>query len=224
MGLDLEAVNADRTRAPAEALTNFGDDIAVIRVEAEGRLTCHSNWPRPDSLEERLHTAVAQGHKGVVLRIRETGGIESLPVRFTALDDRHIEAAPLILDREGFKGISGSQLLLDGRLVGIVLELTGKGRFIRAYRKDALDQRINGFFAVGPPRMPTTALPVEIQHGHVMTTARTAVRQQPTPWSPVVRWLEVGESIELRGKVSGRPWWQTTEGYVRVRNTTPPDG
>lgn len=222
LGLGLGVINADRTRAPAEALTDFGDDIAVIRVEAEGRLTCDTSWPRGESMDERLHTAVAKGREGVILRVRETGGVESLAVRFTALDGRYIEAIPLIPDRDAFKGVSGSQLLLDGRPVGMVLSIEIEGGTIRAYRQDALDRRISEFFAVGNPRMPTNVLPREPRRGRVIATVRTAVRQEPTPWSPVLRWLEVGQSVELLGKIAGRPWWQISEGYVRVRDTTPP--
>lgn len=220
LGMGLTVVNADRIRAPAEPLTNFGDDIAVIRVAAEGRMACGRGWPRKKPLDDLLQRAVSRGRDGVILRVRDTGGLESHAVRFSAVDDRHVEVTLLTPDSEAFRGISGSRLLLDGRPVGMVLT-TERGA-IRAYRQDALDQRIGDFFAVDDSPLSPSALPLEPRRGQVMATARTAVREEPTPWSPVVRWLEVGQSVELSGKVNGRPWWQVPGGYVRVRDTTPP--
>ncbi|XKE46955.1 hypothetical protein LG302_07415 [Halomonas organivorans] len=220
LGMGLSVVNAERIRAPAEPLTNFGDDIAVIRVAAEGRMSCGRGWPRNEPLDDLLQQAVNRGREGVILRVRDTGGLESHAVRFSALEDRHVEVTLLTPNSEAFKGISGSRLLLDGRPVGMVLK-TEMGA-IRAYRQDALDQRIGDFFAVGSTHLPPGALPLEPRRGHVIATARTPVREEPTPWSPVVRWLEVGQSVELSAKVKGRPWWQVPGGYVRVRDTTSP--
>lgn len=220
LGLDLNVINAERIRAPAYPLTDFGDDIAVIRVAAEGRMTCGMGWPRSEPLDDLLQQAVIRGRQGVILRVRNTGGLESHAVRFSALDDRHVEVTLLTPSSEAFQGISGSRLLLDGRPVGMVL--TTEQGAIRAYRQDALNQRIGDFFAAGSARLPPSALPLEPRRGRVMATARTAVRKEPSPWSPIVRWLEVGQSVELSAKVKGRPWWQISDGYVRVRNTTPP--
>lgn len=220
LGLGLSVVNTERIRAPAEPLTDFGDDIAVIRVAAEGRMSCGLGWPRSEPLDDLLRQAVSRGREGVIMRVRETGGLVSLAVRFSAVDDRHVEVTPLTPNSEAFQGISGSRLLLDGRPVGMVLN-TERG-VIRAYRQDALNRRINAFFSVGNSRLPANALPIEPRHGRVMATARTAVRAEPSPWSPVVRWLEVGQSVALSGKVAGRPWWRVDEGFVRVRDTTSP--
>lgn len=220
LGMGLSVINAERIRAPAEPLTDFGDDIAVIRVAAEGRMPCGMGWPLNESLDDLLRQAVNRGREGVILRVRDTGGLESHAVRFSALDDRYVEVSLLTPNNEAFKGVSGSRLLLEGRPVGMVLS-TEMGA-IRAYRQDALNQRIGEFFAVGGTRLPSSTLPLEPRRGQVMATARTAVREEPSPWSPAVRWLEVGQSVELRAKVKSRPWWQVPGGYVRVRDTTSP--
>lgn len=211
-GSGLSVINAERTRAPAERLTDFGDDIAVVRVEAEGRMTCGRGWPRSDSLAPLLSEAVRLGRQGTLLRVRPTGGLESYAIRFSALDGRHLEARLITEDDAAFEGISGSQLLLDGRPVGMVLN-TLQGT-LRAYRLDALERLVADVFHTTP------ALPLEPRRGRVIATTRTAIRESPDAWSPALRWLEVGQSIELRGKVQGRPWWQTDEGYVRVGHTT----
>ncbi|MEQ5802004.1 hypothetical protein [Halomonas sp. H10-9-1] len=210
-GSGLSVINAERTRAPAERLTDFGDDIAVVRVEAEGRMTCGRGWPRSDSLAPLLSEAVRQGRLGSLLRVRPTGGLESYAVRFSAVEGRHVEVTPLQQDGGAFEGISGSRLMLDGRLVGMVLT-TVQG-VVRAYRLDALERLVADVFD-SPP-----ALPLAPRRGRVIATTRTAIRESPDAWSPALRWLEVGQSIELRGKVQGRPWWQTK---VTCVSATPP--
>lgn len=219
-GVGLTVTNAERVQAPAQHLTNYGDDIAVIRVDAAGRLTCGSTWPRSEPLDERLEEAVRKGRQGTLLRVRPTGGVESHAVRFTALESRHVEVTLLTPNSEAFQGISGSRLLLDGSPVGMVLE-TFQGT-IRAYRQDALNRRIQQFFAADLGPMPAGDHPLEARSGRVMVTTRTTVRESPTPFSRAVRRLEVGQSIELQGKVKGRPWWQTPDGYVRVGDTAVP--
>lgn len=218
-GIGLGVMSPDRVRAPAERVTSLGDDIAVIRVQAGGRMTCGSGWYAGDDLGPRLHAAVAEGRQGTVLRVRETGGLGALAVRFTAMDDRFLEAAPLAADDEGFKGISGSRLLLEGAPVGMVLAV--EDGVVLAYRQDALTHRLSRFFDAGVSSQLVPAdLPVEPRNGVVLATARTAIREEPSAWSPVVRWLSVGQSVELVGKVRGSPWWQTREGFVRVGDTT----
>lgn len=219
-GTELSVVNAERTRAPAEQLSNFGDDIAVIRVAAQGRLTCGRGWQSSESLGPLLSEAVRLGRQGTLLRVRPTGGLESHAVRFSALEGRHVEVQLITQHSDAFEGLSGSQLLLDGRQVGMVLS-TLQGT-LRAYRQDALERLVGDFFAVGAPRLPADAHPLETRQGRVIVTARTPLREAPSPWSPTLRWLEVGQSIELSGKVQGRPWWQTPEGYVRIDHTASP--
>lgn len=219
-GVGLTVTNAERVQAPAQHLGDYGDDIALLRVDATGRMTCGSTWPRSESLDERLEEAVRHGRQGTLLRVRPTGGLESHAVRFSALEAQHVEVTLLSPNSEAFQGISGSRLLLDGLPVGMVLE-TFQGT-IRAYRQDALNRRIQQFFAADMGPIPAGDLPLEARSGRVMVTARTTVRESPTPFSKAVRRLEVGQSIELRGKVKGRPWWQTPDGYVRVGHTAVP--
>ncbi|HLV18809.1 MAG TPA: hypothetical protein VKY70_15240 [Pseudomonas sp.] len=219
MGLGLEVVTAERVRAPAELITDFGDDIAVIRVDARGRIDCGMGWPREESLDATLRDAVTQGRQGVILRVRDTGGVEAYGVRFVAVDHRHIEVMPLSDSSEAFKGMSGSQLMLQGQPVGMVLA-TEAGR-IRAYRQDALNERIGRFFpGTGSQQMRAVDLPIEPRQGSAVATARTAIRESPDPMSRAHRWLEVGQRVELTGKVVGRPWYRISDGYVRTADTT----
>lgn len=219
MGLGLEIITTKRVRAPAELITDFGDDIAVIRVDARGRLPCGMGWPRVESLASTLHDAVTQARQGVILRVRETGGVEAYGVRFVSVDHRHIEVTPLSPGAEAFKGMSGSQLMLEGQPVGMVLGT--EAGLIRAYRQDALNERIGRFFASqGSHQLPASDLPIEPLQGSAVVTTRTPIREAPSPWSPAHRWLTVGQRIELNGKVVGRPWYRTPEGYVRSADTT----
>ncbi|WP_176304519.1 SH3 domain-containing protein [Vreelandella maris] len=218
-GLGLKVMSADRVWAQASLETTFGDDIAVIRVASQGKITCGTGWPIIDNLDATLTEAVSHSRQGSILRVRETGGIVSYPVFFTGLDDRHVEVKTVDQGDEAFKGVSGSQLLLDGMPVGMVL--TTDDGVVRAYRHDALSHLLTRFFQTsGPSQLPPSHLPVEPHGGAAIITARTAIREEPSQWSPVVRWLSVGQSVEITGKVTGLPWWQTREGYVRVRNTT----
>lgn len=218
-GLGLRVMSAGRVWAQASLETTFGDDIAVIRVASQGKITCGTGWPGVDNLDATLTEAVSHNRQGSILRVRETGGIVTYPVRFTGVDDRYVEVRTLDQEDEAFKGVSGSQLLLDGMPVGMVL--TTDNGVVRAYRHDALSHRLARFFQTsGPSQLPPSHLPVEPHGGSAIVTARTAIREEPSQWSPVVRWLSVGQSVEITGKVTGLPWWQTREGYVRVRNTT----
>lgn len=218
-GLGLSVMSVGRVWAPASLETTFGDDIAVIRVASQGKITCGTGWPVNDNLDSTLTEAVSRSRQGLILRVRETGGIVSYPVLFTGMDDRYVEVRAVEQEHEAFKGVSGSQLLLDGMPVGMVLA-TEEG-VVRAYRHDALSHRVARFFKTsGPSQLPPSNLPVEPLSGEAIVTARTAIREEPSQWSPVVRWLRVGQSVEMTGKVTGVPWWQVREGYVRVRNTT----
>lgn len=218
-GLRLSVMSVGRVWAPASLETTFGDDIAVIRVASQGKITCGAGWPVIDNLDATLTEAVSRSRQGVILRVRETGGIVSYPVHYTGVDDRFVEVRTVDQVDEAFKGVSGSQLLLDGMPVGMVLAI--EDGVVRAYRHDALSHLLARFFQTsGPGQLPPSHLPVETHVGVAIVTARTAIREEPSQWSPVVRWLSVGQSTEITGKVTGLPWWQTQEGYVRVRDTT----
>lgn len=218
-GLGLRVMSAGRVWAPASLETTFGDDISVIRVESQGKITCGMGWPVIDNLDEILTEAVSRSLQGAILRIRETGGVVAYPVHFIGMDDRYVEVRTVDQVDEAFKGFSGSQLLLDGQPVGMVLS-TDNG-LVKAYRHDALSHLVGRFFkSSGPGQLPPSDLPVESHNSVAIVTARTAIREEPSPWSPVVRWLNVGQSVKVIGKVTGLPWWQTRDGYVRVRNTT----
>lgn len=218
-GLGLKVMSASRVWAPASIETTFGDDISVIRVASQGRITCGMGWPVINNLDELLTEAVSRSLQGSILRVRETGGVVAYPVHFMGMDDRYVEVRTVDQMDEAFKGVSGSQLLLDGQPVGMVLS-TENG-LVKAYRHDALSHIVARFFQTpGPGQLPPSHLPVESLSSVVIVTARTAIREEPSPWSPVVRWMSVGQSVEVIGKVTGLPWWQTRDGYVRVRNTT----
>lgn len=218
-GLGLSVMSVGRVWAPASLETTFGDDIAVIRVASQGKITCGTGWASTDNLDTTLTEAVSRSRQGSILRVRETGGIVSYPVHFTGMDDRYVEVRIFDQADEAFKGVSGSQLLLDGMPVGMVLS-TEDG-IVTAYRHDALSDLLARFFQTsGPTQLPPSHLPVEPHGGVALVTARTAIREEPSQWSPVVRWLSVGQSVEITGKVTGLPWWQTREGYVRVRDIT----
>lgn len=218
-GIGLSVMSVDRIWTPATLETTFGDDIAVIRVASQGRITCGMGWPVIDSLDAILAEAVSRNRQGTILRVRETGGLVAYPVRFTGVDDRYVEVRTMDQVDEAFKGVSGSQLLLDGSPVGMVL--TTEDGAVSAYRHDALSHILERFFkTTGPGQLPPSHFPIEPHGGVAIVTERTAIREEPSQWSPVVRWLTVGQSIDITGKVTGLPWWQTREGYVRVRNTT----
>ncbi|WP_141243410.1 SH3 domain-containing protein [Vreelandella boliviensis] len=218
-GLGLSVMSTGRVWASASLESTFGDDIAVIRVASQDKITCGMGWPVIDNLNATLAEAVASNRQGTILRVRETGGIVSYPVRFTGMDDRYVEVRAIDPVDEAFKGVSGSQLLLDGSPVGMVLT-TGDGS-VNAYRHDALSHLVARFFQTsGPTQLPPSSLPVEPHDGLAIVTERTAIREEPSQWSEVVRWLSVGQSVEVTGKVAGLPWWQTREGYLRVRSTT----
>lgn len=89
-GLGLRAMPANRAWAQASLETTFGDDIAVIRVASQGKITCGTGWPVIDNLDATLTEAVSYSHRGSILRARETGGIASYPVLFTGVDDRYV--------------------------------------------------------------------------------------------------------------------------------------
>lgn len=205
-GLGLRVMSAGRVWAPASLETTFGDDIAVIRVASQGRITCGMGWPIIDTPEAILTEAVSRGRQGSILRVRETGGIVSYPVRFTGVNDRYVEVRAVDQESEAFKGVSGSQLLLDGMPVGMVLAI--EDGVISAYRHDALSHLIARFFQTsGPGQLPPSDLPVEPHGGVAIVTEHTAIREEPSQLSPVVRRLSVGQSIEVTGKVTGLPWW-----------------
>lgn len=217
LGLGLRVMSMGRVWAQASLETTFSDDIAVIRVASQGKITCGIGWPVIDNLDATLTEAVSRNRQGSILRVRETGGIDSYPVRFIGVDDRYVEVRMADQMDEAAKGFSGSQLLLNGQQVGMVL-VTENG-VVRAYRYDALRHLVARFFPTSS-QIPSSDLPVEPHDGLAIVTARTAIREEPSQWSSVVRWLSVGQTVEVTGKVTGLPWWQTREGYIRVRSTT----
>ncbi|MHB0777663.1 SH3 domain-containing protein [Halomonas sp. WWR20] len=220
-GLGLFVVTADRTQAPAEISSSFGEDIAILRVHSRGKIDCGVGWLASTDLDTSLQKAVSAGQTGTIVRVRATGGVESYPVRFHAYDDRYVDIVPLGEDITLFQGISGSRLLLDGLPVGMVMSVDAEQGLVRAYRQDALAHLVSRFFdTAGPTQMPAIEQPIEPLKTRAMISIRTAIREEPSAWSPVVRWLRVGHVIEITGKVKGAPWLRTEEGYVSVNGAT----
>lgn len=218
-GYAITLTDRHRVLAEADRLTTIGPDLGIARVRPGPQLDCFA--PRPiQDLGEVLDTAVMRQSLGTLLRVRETGGIETFAVRFSGLDQHYVHVTPTTPGVTLQKGISGSQLLLEGDPVGMVQTIDSVANSISAYRFDALQHLLSYSYPQPESTDETPSVRKIDKDGAsapntlVIATTRTAIREQPDRWSHVIRWLETGEATRVQGKVQGIPWLMTADGYI----------
>lgn len=118
-----------------------GADLAILE-HAPGRTIPCSRWSVPANLSEILIEDPAR----VTLRQRDDdGSVSFTPVTIQRVESGYITIAPA--DSRGLQsGMSGSQLMVDGRFAGMLLTVdhtTGMGRVLRS---DAIERLTSGFF------------------------------------------------------------------------------
>ena len=221
--VDIQVAAADRTEVPARLETDLGSDIALLRVEARGRLPCAMDWSGGDALNAGLERAAARRAPATIRRVLETGGISTLGAVVTGYSRRYLDLAPETPGDDAFQGVSGSTVLLEGQPAAMVLSVDGDNGGIRALRWDALDHLLDGYLPAGTRvDIPATELPVANTDALTQVARLTAIHAEPDPFAPVVRRLQVGEQVHVTGRVQGRPWWRVEDGFVPVPDLLPP--
>jgi len=220
---DIQVATADRTEVPARLETDLGSDVALLRVDARGRLPCPMGWSSGDGLDGRLQQAAAERGPAIVRRVLDTGGVSTLGTVVTGFSRRYLDLAPARPGEEAFQGVSGSTVLLQGRPAAMVLSVDGENGSISALRWDTLGRLVDGYLPSGPRvDIPPTDLPVAAADAVTQVARATAVHAEPDPFAAVVRRLQVGAEVQVLGRVQGRPWWRVVDGFVPVADLVPP--
>jgi hypothetical protein len=118
-----------------------GADLAVLE-HAPGRTIPCSRWNVPANLSEILIEDPAR----VTLRQREDdGSVSFTPVTIQRVESGFVIIAPV--DPRGLSsGMSGSQLMVDGRFAGMLLTVDAPNGTGRVLRSDAIERLTSGFF------------------------------------------------------------------------------
>ena len=158
----------------------FAGDIAVLRIETPGALTC-PDWPPVTGLD-----ALLGGRDVGTLSVREADGSRTLmAVNFTGIDEELIFVRPARASDQITKTMSGSALLVDGRIVGMLLSVDdGVGQ---VYQLDDV-MRVSAEFFAPAARAPAAAsLAGQYNFGGMIVTIQStpAGLQYIQPGAPV---------------------------------------
>jgi hypothetical protein len=159
----------------------FAGDIAALRVETPGTLSC-PDWTPVTGLD-----ALLGGRDAGTLSVREADGSRTLmSVGFTAIDDELIFVRPVRANDQISRSMSGSALLVDGRIVGILLSVEdGAGQ---VYQIDDI-MRVSAEFFAPAAKVPAAAASLAGQYnfgGMIVTIQATpAGLQYIQPGAPV---------------------------------------
>jgi uncharacterized protein YjbI with pentapeptide repeats len=121
---------------------DYGNDVAVLRVEADRPLACPSEWNPGERLSELLRNAL----EGVIESMREDGSPQRHFVRITGYDDRSVSVRAVQQGDALRRGLSGSRLVIAGVPAGMLQQVdnqTGEGVVLR---HDFLTDLLHSFF------------------------------------------------------------------------------
>jgi hypothetical protein len=139
------AVTGDRgERATAELRQSYpGIDLAVVELATGWGFFC-PEWDIPKDLQAML----ADPSIEAVLRTREEdGSITFFPVWIRNVAADHVSVLARLPGDQITQGMSGSQLLIQGRFAGMLLSVEASRGTGRVIRSDVVDRHVRSFFA-----------------------------------------------------------------------------
>lgn len=117
-------------------------DLAVLSFVPSPAFPC-PEWNVPENLGELL----VSGATSAVLRHRQgPGNVALTPVWITSVDRETIRVSPREQGGQIDSGMSGSQLIVNGQLAGIVLRVEKDGRIGIVMRSDNVVRVLGNFF------------------------------------------------------------------------------
>lgn len=127
---------------------NYAEDIAVLRVAAQGAEVCGGQQWRNStttSVKQSMHWQIEGSNKD--------GSVRVMDVALESIDDRFLYVTPSRANDTFYQGMSGSLVKADGQPIGILIKLArtnGKESGV-AYRLDYLESTLHSFFSAGDP-------------------------------------------------------------------------
>jgi TRAP transporter TAXI family solute receptor len=160
----MEVLGIKKKNAQAKLEAEYPDDIAILRISENSSFCEDSNWPETENMKDILSGAV----DGVLRSMEFSGSIRRIPVFIMeAGGHRNITIRPRISDYPLHNGLSGSLLLIDENVAGILLDVNKNGNEGRVFRMDRIAELIAPYL---PDETPSRSEPSEPSTGWLRVT------------------------------------------------------
>jgi hypothetical protein len=152
---ELRAVTDARTHVVLDnVLARYSADLGIWRMRLRTGRTACTAWPAPSAVNRALERAQRRGTPGVVTPHTPAGPGAQVRVRISGLTATSFTVSPLS-GQNLVRGMSGSPVLVNGTLVGILTEIDMSDDEDRPYgvalRLDYVEEHLKRFFEPGRP-------------------------------------------------------------------------
>ena len=212
--VDIEVVDSKRGRGFGWYAKSFPQDVGIVQLDKKKGLDCSDPWPDGAGLRVWLEKA----HDVTVVQIHSGGIMKRLQVSISGSDSERITVKMLDPDAHFSKGMSGSTLMIDGEVAGMVMLAEDGGRTAGALRQDYLSSIIRSYFENELKRYDTTVA-VETVDQPYMVVKNANIRFGPGTESKRIGFAKAGRIVTVLGKVKRKDWFHIdvgdgTIGYV----------
>lgn len=149
--------------AEAQGVRLYGDDIALLRLDADTGLCREARCIDVAGLDGLLEGVVEDG----AIRARtQSGGYEQLLVNIRRYDDRYVTVMPKRSDDVIAQGLSGAVLYAGDQPVGMLQTVSENGRRGRVFRFDRIAELTRSYLEGFACRTPYPPQPPSTARGH----------------------------------------------------------
>jgi hypothetical protein len=173
-------------------------DIAILTSRTPVRSRCVP-WQVPSNLTDLLED---QSHTAVLRSREEDGGLSFTPVWIRSVTSRHVRVTPRESERLQ-SGMSGSQLLVNGRFVGMLQRVEPDSGIGLVIRTDVIERVVGGFFTAPRNQEPDLSAP-----------------PLGSPSNVVNLWVRTGQSVLLGDRHTSfgiTRWYPGSSPQIRVQ-------
>lgn len=212
--LDIEVVDSRRGRGSGRYVKSFPQDVSIGQIDEIKGLDCSDPWPNGAGLRVWLEKA----HAVTVIHIYEGSTIDRIQVSISASDSEWITVKTLDPGARFAKGMSGSTLMIDGEVAGMVMLAKDGDRTAIVLRQDYLSSIIRNYFENELKRYDTT-FAIETVDQPYMVVKGANIRFGPGTGSKRIGFAKAGRVVTVLGKVKRKNWFRIdvgdgTIGYV----------
>lgn len=133
---------AGAPRGDADVLMEFGYDLSLLRVTGAVTRSCGEQFGRAADVEALLSGATT----GVVQTVDGSGAVARQEVILFDTGMLYIQVKPVMGGEPLMKGMSGSQLLVKGKVAGMLMSVDATSGAGKVLRYDRLTETIAPFF------------------------------------------------------------------------------